>query len=179
MQRHKLLHFFHVMDHDGNGVLEEEDFTLVAESLANHMGLTASSRARLELKVKAYGLFLHVLSDMKATEARITEARWLDFGEAFILDVSNGYIQQSCTYLFSLFDQDRDGFIDEREYLAMFHAYDLYTANAKMAFDRLDRNSDGRISGEELVQAFTEFFMSSDPDAPGNWIFGDWRKDEF
>ena len=57
----------------------------------------------------------------------------------------------------------------------MFKAYGLYMSVAKKAFDMLDLNSDKQISGGELVKAFEDFFLSEDENAPGNWIFGDWR----
>ena len=81
--------------------------------------------------------------------------------------------------MFSLFDQDEDGYIDKKEYLDMFKAYGLYSANAMRAFDLLDLNSDEKISKQELIKAFSDFFLSSDPEAPGNWIFGDWRNEIF
>jgi Ca2+-binding EF-hand superfamily protein len=166
-----------VLDHDGNGVLEEEDFTLIGDGISDQIGYAKNARERLSLKVKAYSLFLQILEDIGKSKAELTPDEWLRFYEEFVLVKSNEYIRQASNYLFLLFDQDGDGYIDEAEYVAMFRAYGLYTANAKMAFDKLDLNSDGRISDEELIKAFSDFFLSSDPDAAGNWIFGDWKRD--
>ncbi|WP_344467900.1 EF-hand domain-containing protein [Kitasatospora kazusensis] len=38
-----------------------------------------------------------------------------------------------------------------------------------VAFEHLDRDGDGTLSGEEFVSAIVEFRSSSDPAAPGNW----------
>jgi len=177
VQQHKLLHFFHVLDHDGNGILEEEDFTLLADSICDRIGHAKQSRERLALKVRAYGLFLSILGDLDKQQATISSEEWLMFFDTYVLARSNDYIYRASGYLFSLFDQDGDGYIDQNEYLDMFKAYGLYTANVMIAFDKLDLNGDKRISNQELIKAFSEFFLSSDPEAPGNWIFGDWRRD--
>lgn len=177
IQRHKLLHFFHVLDRDCNGVLEEEDFTLVGDGISDQIGHADNSRERLFIKVRAYGLFLHILDDLKKTQATLTIDEWLMFFENFVLVKSNDYILKASDYLFSLFDQDENGYLDKSEYLDMFKVYGLYTANAMKAFDLLDLNSDEKISKQELIKAFSEFFLSSETEASGNWIFGDWRND--
>ncbi len=179
IQRHKLLHFFNVLDRDGNGILEEEDFTLVGDGISEQVGHAKNSKERLSLKVKAYSLFLLILNDIGKSDASLTLEEWLMFYEKHVLVKSNDYINQASDYLFSLFDQDEDGYVDKAEYLAMFKAYGLYSSNALKAFDLLDLNGDEKISKQELIKAFTEFFHSSDADAAGNWVFGDWRNDGF
>lgn len=176
LQRQKITHFFHVLDHDGNGILEQEDFELVGEDLSTIIGHDENSVECLDLKLRAHRLFISILKDLGKHNAKITPEEWLKFFDEVVLKRPNDYVNQSSTYLFSLFDQDGDGHIDQKEYMDMFKAYGLYTSTAKKAFDLLDLNGDGRISGGELVKAFEDFFHSSDPDLAGNWIFGDWTK---
>lgn len=175
LQKQKMVHFFNVLDNDGNGVLEKDDFELVGDKLSDLIGYSTTSRERLALRLKAHSLFIQVLSDIGKEEATLTEEEWLHFFEDVVLAKPNDYINQSATYLFSLFDQDGDGHIDESEYLDMFKAYGLYMSVAKKGFDKIDINGDGKISGGELVKAFEDFFLSDDEKAAGNWIFGDWR----
>jgi Ca2+-binding EF-hand superfamily protein len=175
IQRYKILHFFHVLDRDGNGVLEEKDFTLVGNGISDQIGHASDSRERLSLKAKSYSLFLHILDNLKKTQATLSTEEWLMFFENFVLVKPNLYIHKTSDYLFSLFDQDGDGFLDKLEYLDMFKVYGLYAAHAMKVFDLMDLNSDEKISKQELVKAFNEFFLSSESDIAGNWIFGDWR----
>lgn len=176
VQKQKITHFFNVLDNNGNGILEKDDFELVGETMSDIIGLDDNSVVRLELKLRAHRLFVQILKDIEKEQAELTLDEWIQFFDDVVLSQPNDYINQSATYLFSLFDQDMDGHIDEREYLDMFKAYGLYMSVAKKAFDLLDINGDGRISGGELVKAFEDFFMSPDEKAPGNWIFGDWRR---
>ena len=175
VQRKKITHFFHVLDRDRNELLQPDDFQLLGETISNIVGHPSEAVERLDLKLRAHKLFIQILKDINKRKAEITLEEWLIFFDEVVLTRPNDYINQSSTYLFSLFDQDGDGFIDEREYLDMFKAYGLYTSTAKKAFDLLDLNGDGTISGGELVKAFEDFFTSEDDKAPGNWIFGDWR----
>lgn len=175
IQKQKIIHFFNVLDFNRNGSLEEDDFEKIGNTMANIIGYNQKSFQRLSLRLKAHGLFIQILKDLQKDVAELSEEEWVQFFEETVLSKPNDYINQSSTYLFSLFDQDGDGFIDEREYIDMFKAYGLYMSVAKKAFDMLDLNHDRRISGGELVKAFEDFFLSPDEDAAGNWIFGDWR----
>lgn len=176
LQQQKITHFFNVLDNDGNGLLEPDDFELIGNGISNIIGYAEQSVERLELKLRAHKLFVQILRDIDKKEAEITLKEWVQFFEIIVLNSPNDYVNQSSTYLFSLFDQDGDGYIDEREYLDMFKAYGLYVSTAKKAFDLLDLNGDGKLSGGELVTAFEDFFLSDDPNKPGNWIFGDWSR---
>ena len=176
LQKKKLSHFFNVLDYNGNGVLQPDDFSLVGDSICDLVGYGDTSRERLSLKIKAYRIFIQILTDIGKEEADLTKDEWLTFCENFALKKTKHYIHRTTYYIFSLFDQDSDGYIDLDEYLDMFKAYGLYTAPAKKAFDLLDLNGDGKISNSELVKAFDDFFLSSDEEAAGNWIFGDWHR---
>ena len=177
IQETKVLHFFNVLDHDGNGILEQDDFELVSDSICDIRNLPQNSTERLNLGIKAHSIFVQVLKDLEKDTAVIRREEWLKFFERQILSRSEDYISNVSRYLFSIFDQDDDGYIDEQEYLDMFKAYGLYTAQAKKAFDSLDLNGDGKISNEELTKALEEFFFAKDDKAPGIWIFGDWRNE--
>jgi Ca2+-binding EF-hand superfamily protein len=43
---------------------------------------------------------------------------------------------------------------------------------AEKCFDKIDLNGDGYVSRSELVDLVGQFYLSSDPTAPGNLLFG-------
>ena len=49
LQKNKLMHMFELLDVDGNGVLEYDDFRMVVDVMAEERGLDKSSRRYLGL----------------------------------------------------------------------------------------------------------------------------------
>jgi hypothetical protein len=45
---------------------------------------------------------------------------------------------------------------------------------ARVSFEKLDLDHDAEISREDFSQALWELHFSNDPDAPGNWLFGEY-----
>ena len=114
IQKQKSTHFFNVLDNNSNGSLEKDDFELVAESISDIIGHEENSVSRLELRLRSHGLFVKVLKDLEKVEAKVALDEWVQFFDKIVLAKPNDYINQSATYLFSLFDQDMDGHIDEK-----------------------------------------------------------------
>jgi Ca2+-binding EF-hand superfamily protein len=41
------------------------------------------------------------------------------------------------------------------------------------AFDRLDRDDSGVLTEDNVIEAVKEFYLSNDPNAPGNALYGE------
>lgn len=83
-------------------------------------------------------------------------------------------VNSLCCALVDIADADGDSLISEREYRVLLSAgfrlaseHDLRTA-----YRTLDRDSSGTLEHNEVHEAFVEFFTSTDPEAPGNWLLG-------
>ncbi|WP_242903311.1 EF-hand domain-containing protein [Actinomadura terrae] len=74
--------------------------------------------------------------------------------------------------LMSALDVNRDGVLSEDEYVRMYDALGIDPRTSGEAFRRLDRDGDGTISHDEFRTAISEFYLSPDEDAPGNWLLG-------
>ncbi|MEV6161926.1 EF-hand domain-containing protein [Streptomyces sp. NPDC052052] len=74
--------------------------------------------------------------------------------------------------LMNTLDTDRDGFLSRDEYVRMYDALGISPERSGEAFTRLDLNGDGVISHEEFRMAISDFYLSTDPDAPGNYMLG-------
>ncbi|MER7702648.1 EF-hand domain-containing protein [Kitasatospora sp. NPDC097605] len=69
-------------------------------------------------------------------------------------------------------DTDHDGVLSKDEYVRMYSALGIPPEHSGDAFRRLDRDGNGVISHEEFRTAITEFYLSADENAPGNWLIG-------
>ncbi|WP_327169656.1 EF-hand domain-containing protein [Streptomyces subrutilus] len=69
-------------------------------------------------------------------------------------------------------DTDGDGVLSRDEYVGMAGRLGVSPVNSAAGFEKLDRDGDGVISHEEYRQAISEFYLSADLDAPGNWLLG-------
>ncbi|MDJ1138196.1 EF-hand domain-containing protein [Streptomyces iconiensis] len=83
-------------------------------------------------------------------------------------------VNSLCCAMVDIADVDGDSLLSEREYRALLAAgfrldseHDLRTA-----YRTLDRDNSGTLEHNEVHEAFVEFFTSTDPDSPGNWLLG-------
>ncbi len=178
IQKAKLEYLFAILDANQNHILQLDDFTNVAERISDQLGYDQQSKARLDLNLKSYRLFVQILADMGKQDISINKDEWLTFFEYFQRTrpkFIHRYISRVANYVFSLFDHNNDQLISKEEYTNMFKIYGLDEEFVHVGFDKLDQNNDHYISKEELMKGFYEFFLSANEEALGNWIFGDWR----
>lgn len=83
-------------------------------------------------------------------------------------------VNSVCCALVDLADADGDGVISEREYRVLLSAVFRLASehDLRTAYRALDRDSSGTLEHNEVHVAFVEFFTSTDPHAPGNWLLG-------
>lgn len=174
-QRFKLNRMFEVYDVDGDGCIEEEDFTRRAHLFAEERGWADDSAEFREH-------FAFTLADWQnlrgATDAdgdgRVTRAEFLAFAEAMLGDAAalEQYAYQDADLIFRAMDADADDRITANEYKMFLRVYHIDPDHANYFFARLDRDSDGFVSREEIRQALQEYLFSDDLEAPGNYLYG-------
>lgn len=178
-QKKKVCHLFKVLDVDGNGHLEPDDFLLVGRKIIKYMGLEEESRAARLILIKSHRLFVQLMIDVHNTDFTLTVWDWVAFFRSQTVDKTSAtlsyYIQRTSRHIFDLFDANGDQMISRSEYANMLTVYGISHEMANQSFKELDLNHDDLISAEELMQGLANFFLSSDSDAKGNLIFGAWR----
>lgn len=178
IRKQKLTYLFQILDSDRNGILEPDDFVLVAERISDMLQIGQEDNQRLQLRFKATRIYMDLLQDMGKTVVDMNNNEWYSYfasDEESDTSAAKRYIFRTASYIFMLFDQNGDKQISKREYQDMFGVYQIDLEHSEYAFDQLDTNHDGQISMAEMVDAFEDFFLSLDPDAAGNWIFGNWK----
>ncbi len=180
VQEKKLTHFFNILDHNKNGKLEENDFEGIGVNICINLAISPNAKEYDYLVTKSKDLYYQLIKDLgKQSGESIVLEEWLNYFDEEIISAKNvtllkNYIQITVRYVFDLYDQDHDGLITVEEFVDMFTIYGLDSKYTAKSFIRLDANHDEVISKSELIQAVKDFFVSSDPEADGNWIFGKW-----
>lgn len=182
LQKEKLIHMFELLDVDGNGVIEYDDFRMVVDTMADERGWSKSHRRYIGLVAanrrlwKMYSRYFDVDGD-----GSITLAEWLAFHiKAFIQEpLENGFdpafsgaLRSTAKFFCDMLDSDLDGKVTEEDYVMFCAAYNVDEEEAREGFRMFDRNKNGILQQEEVELMVTEFYLSEDPDALGNIFFG-------
>jgi Ca2+-binding EF-hand superfamily protein len=175
LQRKKIHRLFEVMDVDGDGFLEEVDFTRRADVFAEMRGWTeGSSQYRDHLDfTRDDWRSLRDFADRDG-DGRVTRAEFVAFSEDLLSDLQavEAYAYTDALLIFKAMDADDDGRITAGEYGAYLRTYGLDESAAAEFFRRVDLDRDGYITAWELVEAMRDFLLSSEPEAAGNYLYG-------
>jgi len=182
LQKDKFLHTFDLLDVDGNGVLQYEDFRMAVDIMCDERGWREGHRRRRGLvraNRRIWDMMVRYLDADGDGEISIVE--WLNFHfEAFIKDPNlesvnpdlNGALATTSQFFCDMLDCDLDGKVTQQDYILFCDAYRISEEEAKRCFDLFDKNSDGILQVSEVERLIREFYLSNDPKAPGNVFFG-------
>lgn len=163
---------FDFLDVDQDGYLRRADFEAIAARLSN-----AASNSDTQIVLKAYLTFWENLARHLRVpdDGQISRDEYIKGLEAIAKSSPTGFddaIAQMPRAILALYDGDRDGKLSSKEFLAMQAALGVPEGRARIGLLAIDRNADGFITAEDLMNACREFVLSDDPHAPGNWLFG-------
>jgi len=165
-RQRKLQRLFQMLDNNGNGVIEPEDFDRTVESLAQMRGWSPESQ-EYQLMASSwlgFGQRLLELADANG-DGKIELHEWLNYlGKRFDHGLADAFLQ--------LMDVNADGEIAVEELSAFYQTYDLDVSEISNNFQRLDINQDGSISRTEMRELFDQFLYSEDEIATGSSLFG-------
>ncbi|WP_420319153.1 EF-hand domain-containing protein [Ekhidna sp.] len=179
-QKKKLGYFFKILDLNSNGTLQMDDFTELVEKVRVTMAYEPEGTGHKRITGKAVKLFNSLVDDIKPSSFNeISEEEWINFFlEKVILsrdeETLDDYKELIFNFMFDFFDQNRDGYISKKEYEDFYDIFGIDRAYCDKAFYLLDNTQSHRLSRYDLMNAVEEFFSTSDPTLPGNWIFGNW-----
>jgi Ca2+-binding EF-hand superfamily protein len=177
LQTRKFSHAFHIADMDHDGVLQRADYELYATQMADAFELPHESSASRALHEKIMGDWEMTKQLVAGKDDSITLQEFLTFHDAVIhspmLDgFVAGYVDGTLA-LWRAVDPNgpADGATPER-FARFLKAFGISAAEAAEAFAHLDRNGNGVMSRDEMIEAQKEFFVSDDANAAGNWLLG-------
>lgn len=178
IKRAKLTQYFEVTDMNGDGKITKQDYLLTADKTIAVLKLDPGSPLAQILKANySQGWEAIAVRDLDNDDA-VTVDEWIE--HYYLLSQDEKLLDQFVTRrseaIFRLFDADQDQRITKEEWRVFFSAIGHPEKNYEMGFQKLDRNNNGHLTFEEVRTASHEFFGSDNPDAIGNWLFGDYTK---
>ncbi|MEU6742094.1 EF-hand domain-containing protein [Streptosporangium sandarakinum] len=164
-------------DQNGDGILEPADALALAARIIAYLGEPFNSPKAQALLDGFENFWKHVSARMDTNQdGKVTPLEWRTgmigafAGDSKAFDEGFRPLAEA---LWSICDRDDDGTVGPNEFAAFQRAFGTSPANSMIAFDRLDKDKSGTLSVDELLAAWQEYYTSPDPEAPGNWLFGD------
>ncbi|NUS42534.1 MAG: hypothetical protein HOQ24_02395, partial [Mycobacteriaceae bacterium] len=166
---------FQLFDHDGDGLLQAEDYTVVADRVAAAFGHPPDSKAAADLRAG----YAHCWASL----CRVAGANVVNgIGYAAYARALTTLVQDPAGYernihpivdaFLAAADTDGDQVLNRTETHTLLCAFGARPRDARAAVLRLDTNGDGVINVDELDEAFRDYFTSDDPGRIGNALFG-------
>ena len=180
LQKQKLIHMFELIDTDGNGMLEFEDFQQVIEFLAEERNWERSNRKYMKLVGANRRLWKSLLKACNVDEdSSIILLEWLAYHVKIFTaeDFPNPEFQMTLSnitdFFFQMMDVDGDGQASKEDYTIFCQAYGVDEEESGKIYHLLDRDGNGSLSKDEVAALVRDFYLSDDSDAPGNLFFGE------
>lgn len=178
VKRAKLTHYFNVSKRPDEEVVTKEDYLMAAERVIQVLAIPNDSEAAQTLRA-SYARYWDALADAhNDDDDAVTLEEWIAHFDHLAQDPVqwDAIAGSRGEAIMRLFDSDHDQRISKDEFHTFFNAAGFPESEYALAFEKLDRIGDGHLTLDELRMAGTEFFTSDDPDARGNWLYGDYIK---
>lgn len=175
LQKRKLTSLFYWYDADDNGNLHVDDFERLVQNIVGIRGHGPGSQEYADLRTQfMFDWSALVASADKSGDNAVSLDEWLAHMDTIlhIDEASERTIDSLTRIIWSLTDIDGSGRISPREYALFLRAYNIDERIRDTIFRQLDMNGDGHLTREEITKLVREFYLSNDPDAPGNWLIG-------
>ena len=157
--------FFHQSDLNNDGFLSIEDFEIWIENIEKETKADAVLIERADTVMREYWESVGLKPGVKLTkeqffdnmaEVALIERAKHEAGDKESLFVR--YIEA----IFNVVDTNHNGFLELNEYEKMMTSSNFDAGTAKIAFEIIDVNHDGRLSRQELLDHIAKFWYYPD-----------------
>ena len=121
-QTEKLTYLYNLLDLNGNGTLELDDFSDLAEMVRTKLGYELNEKEHIAIAQKSTKFYHKLLRDMPHdANQNIDLEHWLSFFDEEIISenddvILDEYVGLLLAFIFGMFDENHDGYIQFDEY---------------------------------------------------------------
>lgn len=170
----KWSNFFHQFDADGNGFIEHDDFVLRGAQVAAACGYATETPAAQAVTSGFQRVWESLVGNLDTDgDGRVSRDEFTGGMTVFAdEDRYQDLFQPAIDALLAMGDGDGDGQLSRAEWLRLQVGYGTVESDASYTFDLLDTDGSGYLTRDEISSATRQYFTSTDPEAPGNSLYG-------
>jgi Ca2+-binding EF-hand superfamily protein len=171
LQRRKYELIFDRFDADHDGVLGETDISAFAQLWCDAFNAAPRSEEWAKINKLASKMWREIGGSTDADgDKMVSKEEWYAAMENpdFVDKVAVPFSLAA----FDLADRDGDGKISLEEMIAAQSKGGMSEEETREVFHKLDTDNDGYVERDEFAQAVRDFYLSDDPNAPGNLLAG-------
>lgn len=174
-QLKKIARLFEFYDGNNSGYIDEGDYDRIADRLAEYRswakGTSEYNTVHQSLLAK-WGEASQFADTNNDNQISLDE--WIKFWDTVIHndEMYKVVVSDVRGAIIDAVDLDGDGMIDVNDWRSVLKIYSYDESLAEETFKTIDRDADGKVTGEEIDLTVSEFLKSNDESALGNYMFG-------
>lgn len=171
----RLTRRFELMDADGDGYIEREDYEALARRLVQGFAESSTSpkgRAVVDTYLRFWEEFV---STMDADgDGRVSRDEFVNAikGQVIDGDAFDRVYPAHVRAVVELADTNNDGTLDRSEYVRLMSLYGVNEHEASGSFEHVDADHDGYLTVDEMIAHTRSFYLNANPDSSGRDLFG-------
>jgi Ca2+-binding EF-hand superfamily protein len=170
-RQRKFAKLFDLYDANHDGYIDAADYARMGEGIATGSGCAPGSADYEQMRANYLEYWEQLRQAADADQdGKVTPEEFMAFYET--LPTMRETVAGIAQTMLQLTDRDGDGKIARAEFAVSLQAISVDAPAAAGAFAHLDRDGDGFIDNDELLQNVEEFFFGEDPNAPGTLLLG-------
>ena len=175
LQKTKLDRRFTLLDVNGDGTIQQDDYEELAQRLISGANLRPADPKAAAVASSLLDIWQALGAKVDTDrDGKITQDEWRRSVEGSLIerDGFDRVIGPAAAAVLAAYDADGNGAVSADEFRTFLTAMRVEPASADESFRRLNSSGSGMLSVDEITVALRDFYTSADPEAPGNWLYG-------